>query len=199
MTSTKISRIVAFDFDGTLTRKDSLFEFIRFVFGTRRMLWGVLIQVPWLVLMKLHLYSNEKAKQRMLSHFFRGMPYDRFVALGKQFSERLHTIQRPEIVQLLLQYQEVGDMVVVVTASIVEWVLPFCQSLGVDCVLGTQLEVKDGVLTGTFCTPNCYGAEKVTRLLKVFPARQTYTLIAYGDSRGDKELLAFADESHWIR
>ena len=57
--------------------------------------------------------------------------------------------------------------------------------------------VKDGVLTGRFLTRNCYGEEKVNRLNALYPNRQDYHLIAFGDSRGDKELLAFADESHF--
>jgi phosphoserine phosphatase len=64
-------------------------------------------------------------------------------------------------------------------------------------VVGTQIEVKDGRLTGRFLTKNCYGQEKVNRLLSLYPHRQDYCLVAYGDSRGDKELLSFADESHF--
>ena len=64
-------------------------------------------------------------------------------------------------------------------------------------VLGTQIEVKNGNLTGRFLTKNCYGQEKVNRILALYPDRNTYYLIAYGDSRGDKELLAFADEAHF--
>ncbi len=51
-----------------------------------------------------------------------------------------------------------------------------------------------GRLTGRFSSRNCYGQEKVNRLLRVEPHRETYRLIAYGDSRGDREMLAFADE-----
>jgi hypothetical protein len=57
-----MKKIYAFDFDGTLTTRDTLLEFIRFVFGIRRMLFGFLIYSPLLILMKLRLYSNYKAK-----------------------------------------------------------------------------------------------------------------------------------------
>lgn len=40
---------------------------------------------------------------------------------------------------------------------------------------------------------NCYGAEKVHRLLEIFPQRDSYTLVAYGNSDGDIPLLEFAD------
>ena len=67
-------------------------------------------------------------------------------------------------------------------------------------VLATKMEVdKDGVLTGSFSTANCYGSEKVRRLMEVEPDRENYYLCAYGDSRGDKELLEFADKGLLIK
>lgn len=60
-------RIYAFDFDGTLTTKDTLIEFIRFSKGRVRLFLGFLLFSPLLILMKLHLYPNWKAKQRVFS------------------------------------------------------------------------------------------------------------------------------------
>ena len=60
-----------------------------------------------------------------------------------------------------------------------------------------MVEEREGVLTGRFLTKNCYGEEKVTRLLQLFPERTQYWLTAYGDSRGDFELLDFANESYY--
>ena len=62
---------------------------------------------------------------------------------------------------------------------------------------GTLIESKDGRLSGRFLTKNCYGREKVNRLLQLFPERKDYWLTAYGDSRGDYELLDFANEGHY--
>jgi phosphoserine phosphatase len=85
-------------------------------------------------------------------------------------------------------------VVLIVSASIDNWVMPFFPSVQ---VMGTQIEVNDGRLTGRFLTRNCYGQEKVNRILECHPHRKDYHLTAYGDSRGDRELLAFADESHY--
>lgn len=71
-------RIYAFDFDGTLTTKDTLIEFIRFSKGRVRLFLGFLLFSPLLILMKLHLYPNWKAKQRVFSWFFKGMSLDSF-------------------------------------------------------------------------------------------------------------------------
>lgn len=68
-------------------------------------------------------------------------------------------------------------------------------------VIGTKIEVTDGRLTGRFLTPNCYGAEKVRRLQEACPRlateRGNYNVVAYGDSRGDREMLEFADEAYY--
>ena len=191
-----MKQLFAFDFDGTLTTRDTLIAFIRYACGTPRFLLGFLLHAPLLVLMKLRLYSNGKAKQRLFSWFFRGMPIETFDALCQSFALSHRHLLRPETVRLLQQALSEGSEVLVVSASIDNWVQPFFPSV---TVLGTQIEVIDGRLTGRFLTPNCYGQEKVRRILALHPVRSSYRLTAYGDSRGDRELLAFADVAHLIK
>ena len=85
--------------------------------------------------------------------------------------------------------------VYVVSASVDNWVQPFLPHV---VVVGTQLEVADGLLTGRFSTRNCYGIEKVNRVKQFLTApRSQYYIIAFGDSRGDNEMLNYADEAHY--
>ena len=189
-----MKQVVAFDFDGTLTTRDTLLAFIRYAKGTRVFLWGFLRHAHLLVLMKLGLYPNWKAKQRVFSYFFGGMSLDVFDALCEQFAADNHHLLRPEGIKAVQQAQADGADVLIVSASIDNWVQPFFPSVK---VVGTQIEVANGRLTGRFLTPNCYGEEKVRRILALYPDRHEYHLTAYGDSRGDKQLLAFADEAHY--
>ena len=186
------AKIFAFDFDGTLTTRDTLLEFIRYACGTPRFLLGFLLHAPLLVLMKLRLYPNGRTKERIFSWFFRGMAIDEFNALCRRFAHTHRYLLRVDIVRQLEQALAEGSEVLIVSASIDNWVQPFFPSV---TVLGTQIEVVDGCLTGRFLTPNCYGQEKVRRILALHPDRSAYHLTAYGDSRGDRELLAFADEA----
>ena len=188
-------KVFAFDFDGTLTTRDTLIAFIRYACGTSRFLLGFLLHAPLLVLMKLRLYSNGKAKQRLFAWFFRGMPLETFDTLCQSFALSHRHLLRPETVCLLQQALSEGSEVLIVSASIDNWVQPFFPAV---TVLGTQIEVIDGRLSGRFLTPNCYGQEKVRRILALHPDRSAYRLTAYGDSRGDRELLAFADEAHLV-
>ena len=197
-----MKRVFAFDFDGTLTTRDTLIAFIHYACGTPRFLLGFLLHAPLLVLMKLRLYSNGKAKQRLFTWFFRGMPFESFDALCQSFARTHRHLLRPETVRLLEQALTEGAEVLVVSASIDNWVQPFFSTFHLPPstfhVLCTQIEVIDGRLTGRVLTPNCYGQEKVRRILALHPDRSTYHLTAYGDSRGDRELLAFADEAHLV-
>ena len=189
-----MKKICAFDFDGTLTTKDTLLEFIRFAKGTLAFGWGFMRYAHLLVLMKLGLYPNWKTKQKVFAHFFGGMTLDDFDTICQEFTASSRYLLRPKGIETINQALSEGSEVLIVSASIDNWVQPFFPQVK---VLGTQIEVKDGKLTGRFLTKNCYGEEKVNRLKAIYPNRQDYHLTAYGDSNGDKELLAFADESHF--
>ena len=190
--------LVAFDFDGTLTTKETFLEFVRFTHGLPRMVLGTLRYSPWLLLMKMGRYSNAKLKERIFAYFYSGVSYEQFVQWGKDFSHKAKSMLNTSMLKRLQRHASEGHTLCVVSASIDEWVRPICLNLGVDEVIATRVEVSsEGKLTGRFSSPNCYGAQKVERLLEVYPQGRISYLYAYGDSRGDKDLLGFADEGFY--
>ena len=194
-------KIYCFDFDGTLTTSDTLLEFIKYAKGRGRFLMVFLMYSPLLVLMKLHLYPNWKAKQRIFAHLFAGMRIEKFDALCRGFAEESQHLLRPKGITLVHEALVAGAQVFIVSASIDNWVRPFfdIRNLKGVQVLGTQIEVEDGKLTGRFKSNNCYGKEKVHRIAEALKSfeRSEYEIEAFGDSRGDKEMLAFADKGHF--
>ena len=194
-------KIYCFDFDGTLTTNDTLLEFIKYAKGRGRFLMVFLIYSPLLVLMKLHLYPNWKAKQQIFAHLFAGMRIEKFDALCRGFAEESQHLLRPKGITLMHEALVAGAQVFIVSASIDNWVRPFfdIRNLKGVQILGTQIEVEDGKLTGRFKSNNCYGKEKVQRIAETLKSfeRSEYEIEAFGDSRGDKEMLAFADKGHF--
>lgn len=187
--------IAVFDFDGTLTTRDSFLAFIRYACGPWRYYIGFAWHAPMLLLMLVGIYSHSKAKQRVFSHFFKGWKYSRFAELAREFSDEIDKMRNEQTISTLKQHVTNGDTVYIVSASLPEWIGPWSKTLGIKSVLATEIEVNgEGIVTGQFKTKNCYGPEKVSRLLQVEPRREEYFLYAYGDSLGDKELIAFADE-----
>lgn len=191
--------LVAFDFDGTLTTKDTFLEFVRFTHDLPRLILGILRYSPWLLLMNMGCYSKGKLKERIFAYFYSGVSYEQFVQWGKDFSHKAKSMLNTSMLKRLQRHASEGHTLCVVSASIDEWVRPICQKIGVDEVIATRVEVSsEGKLTGRFSSPNCYGAQKVERLLEVYPQGRISYLYAYGDSRGDKELLEFADEGFYL-
>ena len=90
-----------------------------------------------------------------------------------------------------------GNKIAIISASMPDWIRPWAQTVGIRFVEGTGLEVREQTLTGRFSTPNCKGGEKVRRLRRLYPDFASETLHVYGDSSGDKELLALADVPHY--
>ncbi len=194
----KKQAIAAFDFDGTITTKDTLIEFIRFTKGTGRLVLGFALFLPLLVAYKLKLYPNWRLKQQVFFFFFKGMRQVDFDRYCEDFCQHSSYIIRHKALEAIRKHIENKDDIVIISASIENWVLPFAKRLGISSVMCTQLEVDaDGHLTGRFASKNCYGEEKVQRLLQLYPHRTDYHLTAYGDSAGDKALLAFADQSFY--
>ncbi len=197
LTKYPLGKIYAFDFDGTLTRRDTLIEFIRFAKGGKAFALCFLRYLPLLVLMKAGLYPNWKAKQKVFSHCFKGMRTDDFNAACARFAEEKAGLLRPKGIAKLREVAAEGGRAIIISASVNNWVEPFFADMPDVYVIGTMAEARDGVLTGRFLTKNCYGGEKVKRLLQLYPERTEYWLTAYGDSRGDTELLDFANEGYY--
>lgn len=189
--------IAAFDFDGTITKKDTLIEFIRFSHGNARFLAGFAVLLPVLLLFKTKLIANYKAKQIVFAWFYKGWTIERFNYQCHQFIAKIDGMLNPDAIRTIDLYKKLGVKMIIVTASIENWVQPWAKSRGIETVLGTIIELENGVITGRFLSQNCYGQEKVNRILQLHPERTTYILEAYGDSRGDKELLAFADSGYF--
>jgi HAD superfamily hydrolase (TIGR01490 family) len=192
--------LIAFDFDGTITTKDTLWEFIKHTHSPLRIVGNLIRLSPFLILCKLRFLKNGPTKERLFSVFYKNWPLERFDRCCRSFIPRIDACLRTEVYQKLVDGKRLGHRVMIVSASIENWIAPWAKKEGIDTVLATRIAVDEqGYLTGTFSSENCYGPEKVRRILEKFPARREYTLIAYGDHpRGDSEMLRLADESHFL-
>jgi HAD superfamily hydrolase (TIGR01490 family) len=184
--------IAFFDFDGTITNKDTLLEMIRYQKGVLRFYSGFLLHAPWLVAFKLGILSNHAAKQRILRHFFGRMPVERFQQRCDEFSFRQLThILQPKALKEIRLLQRRGTEVVVVSASPSNWISKWAAGIGVQ-VIATELETRNGRMTGRIQGKNCHGKEKEKRIRETYDLSQYTEIYAYGDSPADQPMLALA-------
>lgn len=192
--------IVFFDFDGTLTKTDTLFAIIRYIKGEKEFRRGMRKLLPHLIKFKLKLISAQAAKEKVLTYFFKGMPMAEFKAKCGEFGYMdLPVHIRKGARDTISEYLKEGFRVVVVTASAEEWVRPFCVGMRIE-LLGSKMEVDaDGLITGKLLGLNCNGAEKVCRIKAHVNLEEYDPIHAYGDSSGDKHMLALAGRNAYFR
>ncbi len=195
--------VAAFDFDGTLSRRDSLLPFLAFVRGPATTARAVVAESPRFGRVLLGRASRDEAKEALLGRLLSGADRQQLSESGRAFGERLAARGlRRSIRRRLDWHRRAGHRVVIVSASPALYLETLGRRLGVDAVLATDLEVgADGRLTGRLAGRNCRGAEKAKRLRTWLdgsghePSNQVW---AYGDSRGDAEMLALADVAVWV-
>lgn len=181
--------LALFDFDGTLYKKDSLIEFTKFYKGKFPFYLGIIILTPILVAMKLKVISNEKAKKKFISYFFKNENYLDFKTKATKFSlTKIEPNLNSKIHSEFKNHIHFKNTIYIVTASFPEWIEPWSNNYNVE-VIGTRLEVIDNKITGNLFTKNCYGKEKVNRIKQIINPKDFDKIYCYGSGKGDYEML----------
>ncbi|HXA40167.1 MAG TPA: HAD-IB family hydrolase [Phenylobacterium sp.] len=185
--------VVAFDFDGTLTVRDSYTAFLKWRAGPWRYAQGMARLIPAALAYLFH-RDRGRIKAAATREFLGGVPRQVLEADARAFAERFsRSLLRPDAVAAWKRWRGERVRLVIVTASPELIVAPFARGLGADALLGTELafDAQDRVVGG-FGTPNCRGPEKVARLKAAF-GPDLELRAAYGDTGGDREMLAMAE------
>jgi phosphatidylglycerophosphatase C len=189
--------IAFFDFDGTITRKDTLLEFIRYTKGNFGYFVGFGINLPFLLAYKLRIISNQSAKERVLKFFFRGTKVEDFKKMCEDFGRRvIPGLVRSKALEEINRLKSQDVIVVVVSASPENWIIDWAKQSGVE-MIGSRLEISDDWITGKILGKNCHGDEKVVRIKQVYDLANYNVVAAYGDSEGDKAMLALAQQAYY--
>lgn len=193
-----MKKIYAFDFDGTLTKRDSLIAFLIYARGWKQFVKCFAQHLLYLLGMKMGLLDSGKVKKRIFAWYFQGMEEEKFNDLCRRFADSHQSLLRPKGLQKLREVMaEPDSTVMIVSASINNWVAPFFREFPGIEIFCTRIDVAEGMVTGRFLSANCRRQEKVRRILALHPNRRSYWLTAFGDSSGDIEMLNFADEGYY--
>lgn len=192
--------IAAFDLDGTLTRRDTLLPFLRRARGCTRLAWALLVHSLLITRALAGGHHRDEAKEALLSHLLGHQDVSALQSTAVSFAnEVVGRRLRPGVLERVRAHRGAGHELVIVSASPEIYVDPIGRLLGFDAILATRLQIgPDGLLTGRIEGLNCRGAEKAARL-KAWAGDESIIIHAYGDSAGDRELLAAADRGFRLR
>ncbi|MDE5875099.1 MAG: haloacid dehalogenase-like hydrolase, partial [Muribaculaceae bacterium] len=186
------SRVIVFDFDGTLTRDDTFISFACHTLGKCSVIRGILMNINHLVGWKLGLLQGSSVKERLYSTLYKGKSKEEIMAASRDFIPRY----RKEMMAAVKRHIEMGDKVYIITASLDLWMTEIAEKLKVGLICTLTSEDSAGRLDGRFSTPNCHGEEKVRRLLDKEGDRSEFYLMVYGNEPedGDSSLFKIADK-----
>lgn len=190
--------VAAFDFDGTLAHGGSVWPFLLAVCGPLALCRAAVALLPRFVLAGLlGGHHADGAKEALFTRTLAGRPAAAVEERARAFgAAHLRRRVRADVRDRLLAHRAAGHRVAIVSASPECYLWPVAEALGADTVIATALQVDGaGRLTGRYDGGNCRGPAKLRRVRAwaAAAAGPAPTVWAYGNSRGDRELLAGAD------
>lgn len=187
--------VAAFDFDGTLTKKDAFLPFVSFLKTPLVAYLLLASRLPWFAGFALGIVPRQKAKEAALGAVLKEMDRNALQQVGQAFAEGpLNELLKPEAVERLRWHQQQGHRCILISATLDIFLEPWAEQMRFDDLICSQLAFDSkGFATGKLCGLNCWGPEKVRRLLNLLGPKENFELYAYGDSRGDRDLLELAD------
>lgn len=187
--------VAAFDFDGTISYCDSLIPFLWSMAGTGKTIKNLCLCTPVFLQFLRNKNLRQSAKEKLLETFLKGQDYTAILLQGETYAQGiLNKLIKSEALDRILWHKSQKHTLVLVSANLSAYLMPWAKKHGIDYVLASELELDEQKrITGRLRGLNCWGEEKVRRLKNLFGSKENYTLYAYGNSRGDRELLELAD------
>jgi phosphatidylglycerophosphatase C len=193
-------RLVFFDFDRTLTTRDTILSLGFLLAGAHARPYANKAQLlRAMLLLKSRLYSNHRFKKEFCRTLLTGWTEQQVAELSEIFwRQQSPRILRESVVHRLRSHRHRGDEIYIVSSNFVFALRPWEQQLRIAGVVATEPEVIDGRYTGELTGAACSGSEKLRRVVARFGSERVREAVAYGDSRDDHDLLAYVKTAVWV-
>lgn len=191
-----MKKLYLFDFDGTLTYRDTMFMFLKF-YDSRRFYIGFIKHIPLFALMKIGLLNVERVKKSFIVSVLKDETEEAIEQKSQDFFNLFYPrIVRKNALEFIHNMDREKTEGYLITASLDVWTRPFAEKLGLK-LLATEARFEGGKFTGHFKTKNNNGKEKALRIKTAIKDRKYDKIIAFGDTPGDRPMMEMADEAHY--
>ncbi len=191
-----MKKLYCFDFDGTLTYKDTMFLYLKF-YNASKFRIQFIKHIPLFTLLKLNLLDAEKVKKSFISSILKGQSKVKIEKKTQEFFDQYYPeIFRENALDFIKNIDYSQTDCYIVSASLDIWVKPFAEKFKMN-LIATKAEFKNEVFTGNFVGKNCNGPEKVIRIKEEISGKKYDKTIAFGDTSGDQQMLDWANEGQF--
>ncbi len=195
---TSPAEITVFDFDGTITTKDTFALFLRYYAGTPKWAAKILTLLPIFSAYGLKIVDRNTVKIHVIRRFFKNAKKDMLDAKAEKFAtEVIPGLIRPQAQACLDNKKLSPESLYICSASIAPYLKAWGRTQNIQNILATELDSHGDRYTGEIKGWNIWGEGKVRRIMAEFNPHEVKIIEAYGDSRGDRELLHAAKASYY--
>ena len=187
--------LALFDFDGTLYLHDSFTGFIFHALRKRHIVKRGMQILPWIQAYYLNFYPAHRMRPKLYASMFKNSDAEEILQLAQDYAQKLILKLNPKLLEQLIQHQELGHEVVLVSASLDLYLKPVCSYLNIDLIC-SEVEIKAGKMTGFYQTPDCSNTQKKIRILEKYNLDNYAEIYAYGNSEEDEEMLSLAHQRY---
>jgi HAD superfamily hydrolase (TIGR01490 family) len=192
-----MANLALFDFDGTITTRETMADFMYHAVPPRRQAWGRLLLAPCVAGYRLGLVSGVAVRAAVVRVGFAGMSAGLLQVRGETFAATvLPRLLRAQAMERIRWHQRQGDTVAVVSGGLAAYLAPWCRAHGLALIC-SALEQRDGCLTGRYLGAQCVGEEKARRVRAAYRLDGHERIYAYGDTHEDLPLLELAHHRYY--
>ncbi len=192
-------KLAVFDFDETLTDKDTTLFFLNYYAGAFKTWMAFILNLPELVLAMRGIVEWKNVKERVFTHVFAGHTPEMIAPVEKRFAEvEIPAMLIESVWYKLTELRKNGYRIVLLSASCSIWLKQWCERENIH-LLCTELEIVDGKFTGKIAGNNCYGPEKVNRLKQAYNISEAEHIVAFGNHKSDFYYMDLAHEAYLVK
>ena len=189
--------LALFDFDGTITDRETMPDFMRWAVRPRRLALGRVLLFPLVIGYKAKLVPGSFIRAAICFFGFAGIPVNEVEAHGRRFAqEHLPATLRKNAMARIGWHKARGDTVVVVSGGLDIYLRHWCHEHGVE-LLCSSLQQRSGTFTGRYHGRQCVREHKARLVRERFSLQAFGRVFAYGDTPEDRELLALAHQAYY--
>jgi phosphatidylglycerophosphatase C len=191
--------VYIFDFDGTITTKDTFALFLKYYAGYFSWAINIFCLLPVFIGYVLRLVSRDAVKAHVIRRFFKNQPENHVEQRAADFArDVIPDLIRPKALTALKnRLKQAPESLYICSASIGPYLRHWGAPHGITQIMATELESRHGTCTGNISGWNIWGPGKTRRIYDEFSDQKVHIKEAYGDSRGDLEMLNAAEVSFW--